>query len=233
MHPRPKLFVSRCLGFEACRYNGAVIQDRLAAGLAALCEVVTACPEKDTGLGVPRDPVRLVRVEGRIRMIQPATGLDHTEAMTAFCQAKTAELAGTSPGSPRQPAGLPAVDGALLKSRSPSCGIKDVKIYRSQEPGAMAETGPGLFGGAVAAALGGAPAEDEGRLKNYTLREHFLACLYALARFRAVAEVSRPRGPFRLPGPPQAALPIDEPGIHAEVGDVSPPTLRSDPSRRY
>lgn len=193
MHPRPKLFVSRCLGFEACRYNGAVIEDPLVAKLAALCDVVTACPEKETGLGVPRDPVRLARSDGRIRMIQPATGRDHTETMTAFCAAKAAELAGTAPGSARPPAGLPAVDGAVLKSRSPSCGMKDVKIYRSTEPGAMADTGTGLFGASVLEALDGAPVEDEGRLKNYTIREHFLSCLFALSRFRTVAESGGPR----------------------------------------
>ena len=193
MHPRPKLFVSRCLGFEACRYNGAVIEDPLVAQLAGFCEVVTACPEKETGLGVPRDPVRLAKSGGEIRMIQPATGRDHTDAMTTFCAAKAAELEGTAPGSARPPAGLPAVDGAVLKSRSPSCGIKDVKVYRSTEPGAMSDLGVGLFGAAVLAALGGAPVEDEGRLKNYTIREHFLSCLFALARFRVVAGSGGPR----------------------------------------
>lgn len=193
MHPRPKLFVSRCLGFEACRYNGAVIEDPLVAKLAGFCDVTTACPEKDTGLGVPRDPVRLARAGGGVRMIQPATGRDHTDAMTAFCAAKAAELAGTAPGSARPPEGLPAVDGAVLKSRSPSCGMKDVKVYRSTEPGAMADVGIGLFGQAVLSALGGAPVEDEGRLKNYTIREHFLSGLFARARFRAVAESGGPR----------------------------------------
>ncbi|HOX13784.1 MAG TPA: DUF523 and DUF1722 domain-containing protein [Spirochaetia bacterium] len=193
MHPRPKLFVSRCLGFEACRYNGAVIEDPLVAKLAGFCDVTTACPEKDTGLGVPRDPVRLARAGGGIRMIQPASGRDHTDAMTAFCAAKAAELAGTAPGSARPPEGLPAVDGAVLKSRSPSCGMKDVKVYRSTEPGAMADVGIGLFGQAVLSALGGAPVEDEGRLKNYTIREHFLSGLFARARFRAVAESGGPR----------------------------------------
>jgi len=187
------LFVSRCLGFEACRYNGAVIEDRLVAQLAGFCDVTTACPEKDTGLGVPRDPVRLARAGGEIRMIQPATGRDHTQAMKAFCAAKAAELAGTAPGVSKPPAGLPAVDGAVLKSRSPSCGMKDVKVYRSTEPGAMADIGVGLFGAAVLEALTGVPVEDEGRLKNYTLREHFLSCLFALARFRAVAESGGPR----------------------------------------
>jgi uncharacterized protein YbgA (DUF1722 family) len=139
-------------------------------------------------------------VEGQVRMIQPATALDHSAAMRAYCAAKAAELKGSGgSASPANKAwafaaGLPAVDGALLKSRSPSCGIKDVKIYRKPEPGAMFDTGAGLFGQAVLDALAGAPVEDEGRLKNYAIREHFFSCLYALARFRLAALAGKPGG---------------------------------------
>ncbi len=198
MHPRPKLLVSRCLGFDHCRYNGAMINDHTVALLAGLCDVLTACPEADTGLGVPRDPVRLVMVEGQVRMVQPATGMDHSVAMRAYCAAKATELKGYGGAAAIEPtagaaaAGLPAVDGAVLKSRSPSCGIKDVKNYRKPEPGAMFDTGAGLFGQAVLDALSGAPVEDEGRLKNHGIREHFLSCLYALACFRQVALTGKP-----------------------------------------
>ncbi|HAE22735.1 MAG TPA: DUF1722 domain-containing protein, partial [Spirochaetaceae bacterium] len=171
---------------------GAMINDHTVELLAGLCDVVTACPEADTGLGVPRDPVRLVMAGGQLLMVQPATGLDHSEAMRAYCAAKAAELKGAV--DTVNPAGLPAVDGALLKSRSPSCGIKDVKIYRKAEPGAMFDSGAGLFGQAVMEALGGTPVEDEGRLKNYAIREHFFSCLYALARFRQVALAGKPGG---------------------------------------
>jgi uncharacterized protein YbgA (DUF1722 family)/uncharacterized protein YbbK (DUF523 family) len=177
-----------------------MINDHTVGLLAGLCDVVTACPEADTGLGVPRDPVRLVMVEGQVRMVQPATALDHSDAMRAYCAAKAAELKGyggaaaIAPTAGANPAGLSVVDGALLKSRSPSCGIKDVKIYRKAEPGAMFDTGAGLFGQAVMEALNGAPVEDEGRLKNYAIREHFFSCLYALARFRHVALAGKPGG---------------------------------------
>ncbi len=181
MRARPKLFVSRCLGFERCRYNGQTIEYDFVAVLAKHCDVVTACPEADTGLGVPRDPVRLATVDGRVRMLQPASGRDHTEAMESWCASAATRFS----------SGPDIIDGAVLKSRSPSCGWKDVRRYYSGEPGAMYETGAGMFGGVLVAALCGAPVEDEGRLRNFTIREHFLSSLFALASFRETAATGK------------------------------------------
>jgi len=49
--PRPRLFISRCLGFESCRWNGEVIRDDFIAKLAGLADVVHDCPEMGIGLG--------------------------------------------------------------------------------------------------------------------------------------------------------------------------------------
>jgi uncharacterized protein YbgA (DUF1722 family) len=80
------------------------------------------------------------------------------------------------------------VDGFILKSRSPSCGFKDVKIFAGVERGAASAKGSGFFGGAIPEKFPGYPAEDEGRLLNFRIREHFLTGLYARARFRAIAQ---------------------------------------------
>ena len=44
----------------------------------------------------------------------------------------------------------------------------------------------GFFGGAVAEKFPGLAIEDEGRLRNFGIREHFLTKLFALAGFRKV-----------------------------------------------
>ena len=44
---------------------------------------------------------------------------------------------------------LPKVDGFILKSKSPSCGIKEVKIYKGIEKGSASVKGSGLFGDLV------------------------------------------------------------------------------------
>jgi uncharacterized protein YbgA (DUF1722 family) len=81
---------------------------------------------------------------------------------------------------------LEHVDGFILKSRSPSCGFKDAKIYSSSSHAPVLEKGAGLFGRHVVQQFGHLAIEDEGRLKNYVIREHFLIRLFTLARFREV-----------------------------------------------
>ncbi len=81
---RPKIFVSKCLGFEACRYNGQVLRDSFVEKLKDFCDVVTSCPEVEIGLGVPRSPVRLVYKKDWVRMIQSEFDKDVTDDMNKF-----------------------------------------------------------------------------------------------------------------------------------------------------
>lgn len=169
---KPRLVISRCLGFERCRWNGEVIEDEFVARLAPHVEFSTVCPEVQIGLGVPRDPIRIESARGIARLVQPATGRDVSEEMLSFCRAFL--------GSLRE------ADGFLLKARSPSCGPFDVKIYPVGGKSGAMEKGSGFFGGAVLAAFPDLPVETEGRLKNFRIREHYLTRLFTLARFRAV-----------------------------------------------
>jgi len=172
--PRPRLIVSRCLGFEACRYNGQVIHNDLVERLGAHMDLDTVCPEVAIGLGIPRDPIRIALDGEREVLFQPATGTDVTDAMTGF-SARFVDAAG-------------AVDGFLLKARSPSCGPHDVKVYKGTERGAPAGKGVGLFAQAARTGRPGTPLEDEGRLTNLAIRDHFLTSVYAVRRFRDVVE---------------------------------------------
>jgi uncharacterized protein YbbK (DUF523 family) len=81
---------------------------------------------------------------------------------------------------------LKEVDGFILKFRSPSYGIKDVRIYAKSEKSPATGKGPGFFGGWVLKHFPGLAIEDEGRLRSLKIREHFLTKLFTLARFRAV-----------------------------------------------
>ncbi|MFN3347009.1 MAG: YbgA family protein, partial [Candidatus Bipolaricaulaceae bacterium] len=142
------------------------------AALGSFVEFVPVCPELEIGLGVPRPPVRLVR-DPHLRLVQPDTGKDWTSAMTAFIE--------------RFLGNLGEIDGVILKNRSPSCALRDAKIYASAGKGAAVGHGPGLFGQAVRARFPDLPAEDEGRLTNKSLREHFFTTIFAFASLREVA----------------------------------------------
>ena len=78
-------------------------------------------------------------------------------------------------------------DGFLLKSRSPSCGLWDVKLYPAKENNNVSAKTAGIFGQSVREAYPLAPIEDEGRLTNFTLRERFFTQLFQGAAFREMA----------------------------------------------
>jgi uncharacterized protein YbbK (DUF523 family) len=84
--PKPRVVISQCLGFSACRYNGEILRDSFISQFQPFVEYVSICPEMEIGLGVPRDPVRLVSVAGKVRLIQPASGADLSTKMARFAK---------------------------------------------------------------------------------------------------------------------------------------------------
>ncbi len=170
----PIVIVSRCLGFAACRWNGVTIPDSFIKKLEPFVEFKTVCPEVEIGLGVPRDPIRIVKKGNDLRLMQPATGRDVTRLMTDFSDGYLSSIA--------------AVDGFILKGRSPSCGVKDVKFYPGMDKAAAVDKGSGFFAGAVLQRFAEVAVEDEGRLSNFRIREHFLTRLFALAHWREIEE---------------------------------------------
>jgi uncharacterized protein YbgA (DUF1722 family)/uncharacterized protein YbbK (DUF523 family) len=171
---RPRIVSSECLGFAAVRYNGQVLREPFVNALREHVEIVPVCPEVAVGLGVPRDPVRLVSIGGDRRLLQPATGLDVTDSMRSWSRDFLT--------------GVGEIDGFILKSRSPSCGIKDVRVYPEGEGKAPIETSAGLFADEVASHFPHLAVEDEGRLTNARIRHNFLTRLFAMAELREVRE---------------------------------------------
>lgn len=169
---RPKVVVSRCLEFDHCRYNGGIISSPVVAKLKKHVDFLPVCPEVEIGLGIPRNPVRVILEKGDHRLVQPSSGKDVTENMKAFCTCFLDSLEN--------------VDGFILKYRSPSCGLKDVKIYPSAEGQGVVEKSSGYFGGAVLDKYPFYPVEDEGRLRNSRIKENFLTKLFTFAAFRRV-----------------------------------------------
>lgn len=172
--PRPRLVASACLELESCRYNGQRVRAPFLPRLQPWVDLVPVCPEVQLGLGVPRPAIRLVKLRGgggSVRLVQPSSGRDLTGEMDGFADEFLA--------------GLGPVDGFLLKSRSPSCGPKDVRVY-GESGNPLNETSPGRFAAAVRERYLLAALEDEGRLSNRRLRHHFLTRLFQGARLRAL-----------------------------------------------
>ncbi len=92
-----------------------MISSSLVQDLTDYVDFITVCPEVEIGLGIPRDPVRIVRKGDKDHLVQPATGKDFSGEMRDFAISFLSSL--------------PEVDGFILKNRSPTSGIKDAKIY--------------------------------------------------------------------------------------------------------
>lgn len=173
---KPVVVVSRCLEFEGCRYNGQMDKCHLVEKLKEFVEFITVCPEVEIGLETPREAIRLVKEDegAPVKLIQHKTERELSVEMIEFGERFLLKL--------------PKVDGFILKSRSPSCGIKEVKIYKGTEKGSASVKGKGLFGELVMDKFPHLPVEDEGRVKNYNIRQHFLTKLYLMKNFRVIKE---------------------------------------------
>ena len=148
-----------------------MISDEFVDTLRSYVEFHPVCPEVEIGLGIPRDPVRVVDIDGDIRLIQPATGRDLTETMRDFANSFLDAVG--------------EVDGFILKSRSPSCGIKDVKIYSgTKNDSIISEKSSGFFGKAVIEKFPYLALEDEECLTNIRIRRDFMAKIVALGSSR-------------------------------------------------
>jgi uncharacterized protein YbgA (DUF1722 family)/uncharacterized protein YbbK (DUF523 family) len=167
---KPVVVISKCIEFAYCRWNGYTISSPIVKLLKSYVDFHPVCAEVEIGLGVPRDPVRLLLKEDNLVMIQPKTGHDCTQEMTDFAEEYLS--------------GLKHVDGFILKSQSPSCGLFQTKYYHSAKKGApKLDNGPGLFGKAVLNKFPTKAIETDGRLTNFRIREHWLTKLFTLADF--------------------------------------------------
>ncbi|MEO3783943.1 DUF523 and DUF1722 domain-containing protein [Actinocorallia sp. B10E7] len=173
---RPRVGVSGCLLGSPVRYNGGHSRCRfLTDELAEYVQWAQTCPEAEIGLGVPRPMVRLLSDGRLVAKDGPA---DHSRAV--------AELAERS--SP----GWGELDGFVVKARSPSCGLFGVPRYSAGLPGERTDGQPvdhrgrGAFTAALTAACPDLPVEEDGRLNDPGLREHFVERLFAHARLRGL-----------------------------------------------
>jgi len=147
-------------------------QSEFVARLARLVRLVPICPELEVGLGVPRAPVRIVTGGKTQRLVQPDTGRDLSETMAVFARDYLEGLAQTG------------VDGFILKSRSPSCGVHTTKLFADVESQEEIGLGSGVFATAVMRRFPRAAVEDEVLLAEPGPRAEFLTRLYGNAARR-------------------------------------------------
>jgi FdhD protein len=176
-----RIGVSACLLGQNVRYDGGNKRDAfLTDVLGREVELVAVCPEVEMGLGTPREPMRLERQDGALRMITVDSRIDHSSKLQSWAERRLDELA--------------AMDlcGYVLKADSPSCGLERVKVFEGPDPPEL--SGRGLFAAALTARFPDLPVVDERGLADDAVREDFmrrvLACSqYSLSPVRPVRVV--------------------------------------------
>ena len=76
------------------------------------------------------------------------------------------------------------LDGFILKNRSPSCGIYGIRVFDDIDKPSVKFKDKGLFAKSILHHFSNFPIEEEGRLKNTEIREHFFTAIFAIANFR-------------------------------------------------
>ncbi len=76
------------------RYDGGHQKDAYITGvLARYFTWVPVCPEMEVGMGVPREPIRLVGDAAAPRLMGVTSGTDHTERMHEFARRRVERAA--------------------------------------------------------------------------------------------------------------------------------------------
>jgi uncharacterized protein YbgA (DUF1722 family)/uncharacterized protein YbbK (DUF523 family) len=167
--------ISSCLLGAQVRFDGGHKQDRYVNGtLAQYFDFAPVCPEMAIGLGVPREPIRLVQQDNGIHVVGTRNpDLNVTEALESYGRKMAASLA--------------TISGYIFKRASPSCGMERVKVYTPE--GTPVGTGAGAYAKAFMEAQPLLPVEEEGRLGDPVLRENFILRVWVYHRWqRLMAE---------------------------------------------
>jgi len=104
-----KVIVSACLLGENCKYNGGNNYSERVAAFLADKEIIPVCPEILAGLGVPRVPIE---IQSGVIVDKNGRSVD-----TALRSAIGELVSSVDPDE---------IECAILKSRSPTCGVKEI-----------------------------------------------------------------------------------------------------------
>jgi uncharacterized protein YbbK (DUF523 family) len=166
MPDKPLIGISRCLLGDRVRYDGESKPHQIVIEqLIVMFELVPVCPEVEAGLGVPRPPVQLTASIEHPRLTgRDDTTIDITESLQHYCDRRIPELE--------------QLDGFILKSRSPSCGLNSTPVFI--DGSRVTETSRGMFARELCKRYPGLPVIEETQLDNPELLANFISAATAI-----------------------------------------------------
>lgn len=163
--------ISSCLLGERVRFDsGHKNNTYITKTLSEYFEFQPFCPEVSIGLGIPREPIRLVsdKMDGEVRCIGTKnSALDVTVQLNECAENQLHWILGLS--------------GYIFKKDSPSCGMERVKVYHNNNP---RRSGIGIYAAVILEKIPNLPTEEEGRLGDARLRENFIKRVFIYKRWQ-------------------------------------------------
>ncbi|WP_455205044.1 DUF523 domain-containing protein [Kaarinaea lacus] len=152
--------VSSCLLGHNVRYDGTnKYNDLMCSDICKQFHCVAVCPEYAVGLGVPRSPLKLVIENRQMRML--AVDAEHTDISDRVIKYADFFLEA-----------YPKICGYIFKSKSPSCGLRNIPIFNGT--GDVARKGQGVFSQRVTVLRPSLPVIDELGIQDKLLRTTFI-----------------------------------------------------------
>lgn len=215
---KPKLGISACLMGVEVRFNGGHKESHLCTrALSEYFDFIPLCPEVAIGMGIPREPIRLVGDPESPQAVGTVNSdLNVTSALADYGTHMAAEVGD--------------ICGYIFMQKSPSCGLERVKVYR--ENGAPVDGGGrGIYAKAFCEQHPNLPVEEDGRLNDAVLRENFVTRVFAYAAWQEVlkAGVTR-RALTEFHSRYKYQLMANNPAQYKVLGNMLGSMGRSDPN---
>lgn len=215
---KPKLGISACLMGVEVRFNGGHKESHLCTrALNEYFDFIPLCPEVAIGMGVPREPIRLVGDPERPEAVGTVNSELNVTRQLAEYGARMANEVGD-------------ICGYIFMQKSPSCGLERVKVYR--ENGAPVDGGGrGIYARAFCERHPNLPVEEDGRLNDAVLRENFVTRVFAYAAWQDLlkAGVTR-RALIEFHSRYKYQLMANDPVQYKVLGNLLGSMGRSDPN---
>lgn len=177
------LGISACLLGDKVRYNGDHKRSSFCANtLERFFHFEAVCPEVAIGLGIPREPIRLVGHQDQVSGITDIrvlgvkdTSFDVTDQLKAYGEQKVTKLS--------------HISGYILMQKSPSCGMERVKVYH-ENGYPLGQSAAGAYAAVLKERMPLLPIEEDGRLHDPILCDNFFCRVYAYGDWQRTVQIN-------------------------------------------
>jgi len=150
--------------------------------------------------------MRLVGDPEAPRLVKSRSGNDYTDSMVTWARKKLAEIEKED------------LCGFIFKSKSPSSGMRGVKVYGPS--GIPSRAGVGIFARAFMEKFPRTPVEDEGRLCDPGLRENFIERIFVCKRWKEFTQKGTVRDLIEFHTDHKLLVLSHSPGHYSALGNL-------------